>query len=104
MGRNFITDDENLEGLFKLRIRESEKPKTVLELYNLEIHQKKAGPDYHRLKNMVKRSIELDLRNRNFGTRKRLWKTRRGQESGDKTAWTKNSWRLLAMGSQRAVL
>ena len=30
---------------------ESEKLKTVLELYDLEIHQKKLGPDYHRLKN-----------------------------------------------------
>ena len=28
---------------------------------------------------------------------------RRGQESGDKTAFTKNSWILLAMGNQRAV-
>ena len=27
--------------LYKLRIRESEKLKTVLELYDLEIHQKK---------------------------------------------------------------
>ena len=32
-----------LEGLYKLRIRESEKLQTVLELYNMEIHQKKAG-------------------------------------------------------------
>ena len=40
--------DDVLEGLYKLRIRESEKLKTVLELYDLEIHQKKAGPDYHR--------------------------------------------------------
>ena len=37
--------DDILEGLYKLRIRESEKLKTVLELYDLEIHQKKAGPD-----------------------------------------------------------
>ena len=28
----------------------------------------------------------------------KLWKKRRGQESGDKTAWTKNYWRLLAVG------
>ena len=35
----------------------------------MEIHQKKAGPDYHRLKTMVKRSIEQDLRNRNFEAR-----------------------------------
>ena len=55
-----IPPDDNLEGLYKLRIRESEKLKTVLELYDLEIHQKKIGPDYHRLKTMVKRSIEQD--------------------------------------------
>ena len=64
-----IPPDDILEGLYKLRIRESEKLKTVLELYDLEIHQKKIGPDYHRLKTMVKRSIEQDLRNRNFGAR-----------------------------------
>ena len=32
-----------MEGLFKLRIREFEKLKTVLELYDLEIDQKKIG-------------------------------------------------------------
>ena len=42
-----VPSDVILEGLYKLRIRESEKLKTVLELYDLEIHQKKAGPDYH---------------------------------------------------------
>ena len=42
-----IPSDDILEGMYKLRIRESEKLKTVLELYDLEIHQKKAGPDYH---------------------------------------------------------
>ena len=61
--------DDILEGLYKLRIRESEKLKTVLELYDLEIHQKKLGPDYHRLKTLVKRSIEQDIRNKNFGIR-----------------------------------
>ena len=50
--------DDILEGLCKLRIREFEKFKTVLELWNMGIHQKKAGPDYHRLKTMVKRNIE----------------------------------------------
>ena len=50
-----IPPDDILEGLYKLRIRESEKLKTVLELYDLEIHQKKIGPDHHRLKTMVKR-------------------------------------------------
>ena len=65
-----ISSDDILEGLYKLRIRESDKLKTVLELYDLEIHQKKLGPDYHRLKAMVKRSIEQDIRNNNnFGAR-----------------------------------
>ena len=64
-----IPHDDILEGLYKLRIRESEKLKTVLELYDLETHQKQLGPDYHRLKAMVKRSIEQEIRNKNFGAR-----------------------------------
>ena len=64
-----IPPGDILEGLYKLRIRESEKLKTVLELYDLEIHQKKLGLDYHRLKTMVKRSIELHIRNKIFGIR-----------------------------------
>ena len=64
-----IPPDDILEGLYELRMRESEKLKTVLELYGLEIHQKKIGPDYHRLKTMVKRSIEQEIRNKNFGAR-----------------------------------
>ena len=64
-----IPHDDILEGLYKLRIRESEKLKTVLELYDLETHQKKLRPDYHRLKAMVKRSIEQEIRNKNFGAR-----------------------------------
>ena len=55
-----IPPDDIVEGLYKLRIRESEKLKTVLELYDLETHQKKLGPDYHRLKTTVKRSIEQE--------------------------------------------
>ena len=88
--RSQSTSDNILEGLYKLRIRESEKLKTVLELYDLETHQKKLEPDYHRLKAMVKRSIEKEIRNKNFGAR-------------NGNFGTKNSWRLLAMGNQRAV-
>ena len=65
-----IPPDDILEGLYKLRIRESEKLKTVLELHDLEIHQKKIGPDYHRLKTMVKRCIEQYIRNNKFSARK----------------------------------
>ena len=70
-----IPSDDILEGLYKLRIRESEKLKTVLELYDLEIHQKKAGPDYHWLKTMVKRSIEQNLRIKNFEVRNGNYET-----------------------------
>ena len=89
-----IPHDDMLEGLYKLRIRESEKLKTVLEMYDLETHQKKLGPDYHRLKAMVKRSIEQEIRNKNFGARSGHF---------EKNAVPKNSWRLLAMGNQRAL-
>ena len=93
-----IPPDDILEGLYKLRIRESEKLKTVLELFDLEIHQKKIGPDYHRLKTMVKRSIEQDIRNRNFGARTGNFEKNavvKNQET--KQRCTKKSWRLLAM-------
>ena len=74
MGRNLLSmtkipPDDILEGLYKLRKRESEKFKTVLELYDLESHQKKLGLDCHRLKSMVKRSIEQEIRNKNFANR-----------------------------------
>ena len=45
--------DDILESLHKLRIQ-SDQLQTVLEWYNLEIHQKKAKPDYQRLKTTVK--------------------------------------------------
>ena len=64
-----IPHDDILEGLYKLRIRESEKLETVLELYDLETHQKKLRHDCQRLKTMVKRSIEQEIRKKNFGVR-----------------------------------
>ena len=41
----------------------------------MEIHQKKAEPDYHRLKTMVKRSIEHSLRTKNFEARNGYFET-----------------------------
>ena len=69
LSKTKISSVDTLEGLYKLRIRESEKLNTVLELYNMEIHQKKAGPDYHRLKTMVKRSTDQNLRIKIFEAR-----------------------------------
>ena len=53
----------------KLRIRESEQLETVLELYDMEIHQKISMPNYQKLKTMVKRSKDQKLRLRNFDAR-----------------------------------
>ena len=64
-----IPSDEILESLYKLRIRESDQLKTVLELHDIEILQKISKPDYQRLKTMVKISIDLKLRLRNFDAR-----------------------------------
>ena len=99
-----IPPDDILEGLYKLRIRESDKIKTVLELYDLETHQKKLGPDYHRLKAMVKRSIEQEIRNKNFEARSgNFEKNARGQESRDKTACTKKFLEIVGSGKPTAM-
>ena len=84
-----IPSDDILEILCKLRTRGSEKLKTVLELYDLEIHQKKLALDYHRLKTMVKRSIEQEIRNKNLGPemeslKQAPWSRIRGQNSVNK--------------------
>ena len=100
----FIFYDENppddiLEGLYKLRIGESEKLQTVLELYDLEMHQKKLGPDYHRMKTMLKRSIEQGIRNKNFGARNGNYEKNAVAKNQGTPACTKNSWRLVGNGS-----
>ena len=41
-----IPSDDILESLYKLRIRESDQLKTLLELYDVEIHQKISVPNY----------------------------------------------------------
>ena len=82
---------------------ESEKLRTVLELYDLETHQKKLGPYYHRLKTMVKRSIEQEIRNNNFGTELEILRRTPWSRIREQTACAKNSWRLLAMGNQRTM-
>ena len=48
-----IPTDDILESLCKLRIRESDQLKTVLELYDMEVHQKTSMP-----KNQKKKETE----------------------------------------------
>ena len=40
-----VPSDEILESLYKWRIRESDQFKNVLELYDMEIHQKISAPN-----------------------------------------------------------
>ena len=61
-----IPSDDILESLYKLRIRDSDHLKTVLELYDMEIHHKISMPKYQKLKTMVKRSMDQKLRLQNF--------------------------------------
>ena len=53
-----IPHDDILEGLCKLRIRESEKLNFALELFDPETHQIKLEIDHHKLKNMVKKKCQ----------------------------------------------
>ena len=64
-----IPTDDVSESLYKLRIRESDQLKTLLELYDMELDQKISMPDCQHLKMMVKRSINQKLRLRNFDAR-----------------------------------
>ena len=85
-----IPPDDILEGLYNLRIRESDKLKTVLELYDLETHQKKLGPDYHRLKKYGEKEVsskKFEIIILGSGTeilRRTPWSRIRKQNSVDK--------------------
>ena len=75
-----IPSDDILESLYKLRIRESDQLKTVLELYDMEIHQKRSMPNNQKLKTMVKRRKDQKHRSQNFDRRFE------GKEKGKKKA------------------
>ena len=50
-----IPPDDVLESLHKLRMCEFDQLKTVLEFYDIEIHQKIWMPNYQKLMTMVKK-------------------------------------------------
>ena len=76
MSKSKIPSNDILESLYKLRIRESDQLKTVLELYDMGIHQKISVPNYQKLKTMVKISTDQILRSRNLDARR--WKIETG--------------------------
>ena len=98
--------------LSMLRIRESAQLETVLELYDIGIHQKITMPNYHKLKTMVKRSIDQTLRLRNFDARRgrletgAVIKSRKGMSgvegvTGSCYQWKKASVRRETSGVSR---
>ena len=56
-----IPTDDVLESLYKLRIREYDQLKTVLDWYDRDIHQKTSMPNYQKLKTIVQRNINQKL-------------------------------------------
>ena len=64
-----IPPDDILESLNQLRILESDQLTTVLELFDMENHQKISMPNNQKLKTMVKRSKDQKLRLRTFDAR-----------------------------------
>ena len=59
-----IPSHDILESLYKYESLRNSRP-----YWSVEIRQKKAGPDCHRMKTMVKRSIEQNLRLKNLEAR-----------------------------------
>ena len=61
----------------------------------MEVHQKKAGPDYHSMKTMVKRSIEQNLRIKNFEVRNGNYDTKavfKNQGTKQRVQGTPGDW------------
>ena len=61
--------DDILESLYEFTVRGSTQLKTVLDMYDMEIHQKISMPNYQKLKTIVKKSSNQKLRLRNFDAR-----------------------------------
>ena len=92
--------DEILESLCKLRIRESAQLKNVLELYDMEIHQKTSVPNYQKLKTMVKRCFDQKLRLRNFDARHGRIESGASVKSRKGTIGVEGGWKEQGQCSQ----
>ena len=68
--------DDVLESLYKLRVRKSHHFKSVFKLNDMEILQEISMPNYQKLKTMVKRRKDQNLRLRNFDAKH--WKIESG--------------------------
>ena len=78
------------KSLYKLRMLESDQFKTVLEVYDMEIHQKMSVPNYQKLKTMVKRSVDQKT------SIAKLWRqacAKWNRSSDQESRWIKWRWR-----------
>ena len=97
-----IPSDDILESLYKLRIRESDQLTTVLELGDLEIHQKISKPDYQKVENHGEKMYRSET------TFTKLWRQAwenwnrsSGYESQVSTWCWKRTKRMLSTESKR---
>ena len=94
-----IPPNDVLVSLYILRVSKSDQLKTVLELYDMEIHPKISMPNYQKLKTMVKRSTDQKLRLRNFDARNERIETgavvpnRRGQRGVERGKGVCYQWK-----------
>ena len=93
--------DDILESLYKLRIRESAQLKTVLELYDMEIHQKISMPNYQKLKTMVKKRKDQHSRVRNFDARQGRIETGAGMKNRKETSGVEGGKRIPVTSGQK---
>ena len=99
-----IPSDDILEGLYKPRIRESEKLETAPELHKKGDSAGESRTWLSQIEDNGEKEYRAESTNEELWSQKwKFWNKRRGHESDGKTAWTKKSRRLLALESQRAV-
>ena len=97
--------DDILEGLYKLRIRESEKTQDRIGIVEYCYSQTKSRTWLPQIEDNGEKSIEQNTRFKTFEVsngKLRKKKKGRGHDSGDKTAWTKKSrrwWQWKANGT-----
>ena len=109
MGRNFIVHDENpawwhFGRIVQIKNTSVWETRDRIGIVRPGDSSEESWTGLSQIEDSGEKKYRAQSTNSEFWSQKReLWKTRRGQESGDKTACTKNSWRLLAMELQRAV-
>ena len=109
MGRNFIIIDENSTRWHLGRIAQikntSLRNQNHTRILRPGDSSEKTKTWFSQVENDGEMKYRAESTNQEFGIQKRkLWEERRGQESRDTTAWTKNSWSVGNGSSTGSVL